>query len=164
MKITKPNCRKNHKLLACAVIVSAAFFGGCAVVGGGQEALKTVWGSSTRQLEKARDKAISKTYDKNYWDVFKAAVRAVNKKEYVIFKRDEVRGYMVLMGIHGSVNTTEVGMFFVELGEGQTKVEFSSLSTNAKRIASKNLFHLMDIEFGLAPPDPEPAAPAPKQP
>ncbi len=129
---------------------------GCVVVNGGQEAVKTVWGSSTRALEKARASASTKVYDKGYWDVFRAAVKAAGKKDYTIFKRDEVKGYMVIMNIRGSVNTTEVGVFFVELGETQTRVEISSLSTNARRIAAKNLFHLLDIDFGLASPDQEP--------
>ena len=59
------------------------------------------------------------------------------------------------MGIKGSVNTTEVGVFFVEENDHRTRIEVTSLSTNAKRILSKNLFHGLDIVFGLVPPDPE---------
>jgi len=55
----------------------------------------------------------------------------------------------------GSVDTTEVGVFFVELNDNQTRIELSSLSTNAKRLLAKGLFHGMDIVFGLAPPDKE---------
>ena len=127
---------------------------GCMVINGGVELSKTIWGSSTRALEEARAQAINKTCDKNYWDVLKAALDVSAKKGYEVFKKDEVRGYVVLIGIKGSVNTTEVGVFFVELGDQQTRVEVSSLSTNAKRIVSKALFHGLDIEFGLAPPDP----------
>lgn len=123
---------------------------GCAHV---KEFSKTIWGSSTRVLEEARENALIKTYDKGYWDCFKAALSVVKKKKYVVFQKDEVRGYMVIMGIPGSVNTTEVGVFFVELNDHQTRIELSSLSTNAKRLLAKGLFHGMDIIFGLAPPD-----------
>ena len=72
----------------------------------------------------------------------------------LVFKKDDVQGYMVIMGVKGSVNTTEVGIFFVEINDRQTRVEISSLSTNAKRLASKAIFHGLDIAFGLAAPDP----------
>ena len=136
--------------LAMAVVLS-----GCAVVDGGIEVGKTFWGSSTRALEKARTNAITKTYDKPYWDTVRAAHEVIAKNRYEVFKRDDVHGYAVLMGVRGSVNTTEVGVFFVEVGENQTRIELSSLSTNAKRMVAKNLFHGLDIAFGLIPPDPE---------
>lgn len=114
---------------------------------------KTFWGSSTRALEKARSNALTKTYDKGYWDCFRTALKIVKKKQLVVFKKDEVRGLMVIMGIPGAVNTTEVGVFFVELNDNQTRVEISSLSTIAKRLLAKTLFHEMDVAFGLVAPD-----------
>lgn len=121
---------------------------------------KTLWGSSTRALEKARDKAITKTYDKPYWDCVRSAIGVVGKRQWVIFKKDEIKGYMVVMGVKGCVNTTEIGIFFDELSDKQTRIEVSSLSTNAKRKVAKSLFHGLDIAFGYLPPDPpEPIAP-----
>ena len=64
---------------------------------------------------------------------------------------------MVVMGVHGCVNTTEIGIFFDELSDTQTRIEVTSLSTNAKRKVSKALFHGLDIAFGYLPPDPPPA-------
>jgi hypothetical protein len=125
---------------------------GCADV---RDIPKSIWGSSTRVLEDARKTALVKTYDKSYWDCYKAAAKVVQKKNYVLFNKDDVRGYMVIMGIPGSVDTTEVGVFFVEVNDQQTRIELSSLSTNAKRLLAKSLFHGMDIIFGLAPPDKE---------
>ncbi len=135
------------------VIGLVLILNGCVVVDGSVEIGKTFWGSSTRALEKARAQSLTKTYDKGYWDVVRATEEFCQKK-YLIFKKDEVRGYMVIMGIHGSVNTTEVGVFFVELNDHQTRIEVSSLSTNAKRIVAKALFHELDINFGLIAPDP----------
>jgi hypothetical protein len=133
-----------------AWMFAVSLISGCA---GWSDIPKSIWGSSTRVLEEARDKALVKTYDKAYWDCFKAALSVVKKKKYVLFKKDEVRGYMVIMGIPGSVNTTEVGVFFVELNDHQTRIELSSLSSNAKRRLYQGLFHGMDIAFGLAPAD-----------
>ncbi len=138
------------KLVVLVLVVGLA---GCGTV---QEFSKTLWGSSTRVLEEARSNAITKTYDQDYWKCIRASIEFLEKKKYVIFKRDEIRGYLVVMGIPGSVDTTEVGVFFVELNDHQTRIELSSLSTNAKRLLSKPLFHGLDIAFGLVPPDPEP--------
>jgi len=115
---------------------------------------KTLWGSSTRALEQARDKAVTRTYDKSYWDCLRSAIDVVKKKKWVIFKKDEIHGYVIVMGVKGCVNTTEIGIFFDELSDNQTKIEVSSLSTNAKRKVAKALFHGLDIAFGYVPPDP----------
>lgn len=136
------------------ILVGVLFFSSCTVVDSGVELGKTIWGSTTRVLEQARANALAKTYDKGYWDCIRASLDVIEKQGYVIFKKDEIKGYIVLMGIHGAVNTTEVGVFFVELSDTQTRVELSSLSTHAKRIAAKALFHGLDISFGLVPPDP----------
>lgn len=149
--------RASNIFLLAPVVILGFLMSGCVVVDGGVEVAKTVWGSSTRAIERAREDAITKTYDKPYWDALRAAVDVAKKNDYEIFKRDEVKGYLVFVGVHGSVNTTEVGVFFVELGEDQVRVEVSSLSTNAKRIVSKTLFHGLDVAFGLVPSDSAPA-------
>jgi hypothetical protein len=115
---------------------------------------KTLWGSSTRALEEARDKAVSRTYDKPYWDCVRGAVVVAGRQGWVIFKKDEIKGCMVVMGVKGAVNTTETGIFFDELSDTQTRMEVSSLSTNAKRKVAKALFHGLDIVFNYLPPDP----------
>jgi hypothetical protein len=139
------------RLYALLIVVGLS---GCMVIDAGVETTKTIWGSSTRKLEQGRNNAITKTYDKSYWDVVKAS-HDIAAKYYTIFKEDAVKGYMVIMGIKGAVDTTEVGVFFVELADNQTRIEITSLSTNAKRLVSKNLFHQLDIAFELVPPDPE---------
>ena len=138
------------------IIVMGCLFSSCAVWNNTLECGKTIWGSSTRALEQARDRAITKTYDKPYWDCVRSAI-AVAKKHWVIFKKDEIKGYMVVMGVKGCVDTTEIGIFFDELSDHQTRIEVVSLSTNAKRKVAKGLFHGLDIAFGYLPPDlPEP--------
>ena len=136
----------------------------CASLGdNSQEFAKTIWGSSTRALEQARDHAITKTYDKSYWDCVRSSIAVVEKKQHwVIFKKDEIKGYMVVMGVKGCVNTTEIGIFFDELSDTRTRIEITSLSTNAKRKVSKGLFHGLDIAFGYIPPDPPEPAELPK--
>ncbi|MBF0504961.1 MAG: hypothetical protein HQL14_07660 [Candidatus Omnitrophica bacterium] len=136
------------------LLMFSFLFSSCAFFDNSQEFAKTLWGSSTRALENARDNAVTKTYDKSYWDCIRNATTVAEKNKWTIFKKDEVKGYLVLMAIKGSVNTTEVGVFFTELSDVQTRVEISSLSTNAKRKVAKALFHGLDIAFGYLPPDP----------
>lgn len=150
-------------LIAMAVLCSS-----CAPLRGGVDNTvefgKTIWGSSTRSLERARDRAVTRTYDKPYWDCVRSSIAVVKKKKWVIFKKDEIKGYMVLMGVKGSVNTTEIGVFFEELSDTQTRIEISSLSTNAKRKVTQGLFHGLDIAFGYIPPDPPPPPEPPQTP
>lgn len=141
------------KLSRFFILMVVCLCSSCSVLDTGEEFAKTIWGSSTRALEKARDNAITKTYDKSYWECVRNSLAVVGRKKWIIFKKDEIRGYMVLMGIKGSVNTTEVGVFFDELSDTQTRIEVSSLSTNAKRKVAKALFHELDIIFGFLPPD-----------
>lgn len=151
-----------HALLL--MIIIAALSGCSAMYRGTVEVGKTIWGTSTRALENARSNAITKTYDKNYWELLRTSLDVAAKNKYEVYYKDEIKGVIVLMGIKGSVNTTEVGLFFTELNDNQTRLEISSLSSNAKRIVAKHLLHGLDVAFGLAPPDPEPAPaePAPK--
>ena len=146
------------------LLVTIGFFSSCAFwdhpLSNTVEVSKEVWGSSTKALEAARDHAITHTYDKSYWDCVRSAIAVVHKRQWVIFKKDEVKGYMVVMGVKGCVNTTEIGVFFVELSDTQTRIEISSLSTNAKRKVAKGLFHGLDIAFGYLPPDPPQTVPS----
>ena len=137
------------------VLITLMMCSSCMIIDGGVEVGKTIWGSSTRALENAKRKAITKTYDKEYWTCVRAALEVVKKNNWTIFKKDEVQGYLVLMGIPGAVDTTEVGVFFEELSDEKIHIEITSLSTNAKRKVAKALFHGLDIAFGLVPPDPE---------
>jgi len=141
------------------IIVIVCIFSSCNVWDNSVEVGKTIWGSSTRALENARDRAITKTYDKSYWDSVRSAIAVVGKNHWVIYAKDEVKGYLVIMGVKGCVDTTEIGIFFDELSDAQTRIEVASLSTNAKRKVSKVLFHGLDIAFGYLPPDP----PEPKE-
>ncbi len=139
---------KRHWGMMLSISVLFVSLTGCAQV---SEIGKTVWGSSTREMEKRRPQAIVKTYSKGYWDCMKAMLKVIQDKEYTIFQKDEVKGQIVVMGIPGYVDTTEVGIFFVEVSDQETRIEMSSLSTNAKRAAAKTLFKGMEAELAALP-------------
>ena len=68
-----------------------------------------------------------------------------------IFQQDRVRGIIVVMGIKGNVDTTEVGIFFDKIDASQTRIEVSSLSSTAKRKVADGIFAELDNRFNTLP-------------
>ena len=110
---------------------------------------KTVWGSSTRALEEARVKGIVKAYDCSVSRCYDEVLKAVEEQEYKIFINNKPKATIVVMGIPGSVDTTEVGIFFSDISDTQTKIYVSSLSSNAKRTVAQKIFPDLDEVFGI---------------
>ena len=138
-------------------------FSGCALV---EETTKTLWGSSTRALEDARVDAANASFTCSYDECFDAVVKLANTvkdrdtykyndlssseplkteetstgQTYDIFIQDRVKGLVVVVGLKGNVNTTEVGIFFSRIKPQETKIEISSLSSSAKAKVVKMVF------------------------
>ena len=127
---------KSNHVRGLAILVTITL-GGCAGV---QETAKVLWGSSTRALEEARSEAISKVYQCHYEECYKEVLKIAELEKLEVFIKDKVKRHIVLIGIKGSVNTTEVGVFFTELNDREVRVEVSSLSTNAKKKVSEMIF------------------------
>lgn len=111
---------------------------GCSQV---TEVSRTVWGTSTRALNDARIDASVASYECVYDDCFNAVLdltkaRVVNDqlndKIFELFQKNYVKGFIVVLGIEGNVDTTEVGIFFSRIKQNVTKIEVSSLSVTAK--------------------------------
>ncbi len=128
-------------------LLSVVFFAGCASP---MEISKTIWGSSTRSLEKARVNGIVKTYNQPVSRCYDEVLKAVTDAQLKVFIDDKAKSTIVVMGIKGSVNTTEVGIFFSETEDHQTKIFVSSLSSNAKRIVADKVFPKLDAILGLS--------------
>lgn len=127
------------------IVVLGLFFSGCAQV---TEVSRTIWGTSTRALDDARIDAITLTYECNY-DACYDAVLAMTEnsveggllieKEFSLFHKNYIKGYIVIMGVPGNVDTTEVGIFFSRLKQNVTKMEVSSLSRTAKEKVAETI-------------------------
>lgn len=130
-----------EKLLLALFVLTILGLNGCARI---MEPFKTMWGSSTRVLERARAEAISKTYSRPSDEVFREIAKIAQLQAWEIFIKDKKQGLIDVMGVPGGVNTTEVGIFVSALKENETKVEVASLSTNTKRIAAETLFAELD--------------------
>lgn len=64
-----------------------------------------------------------------------------------IFLQDRSKGLIVLMNVPDAIDTTEVGLFFVPVAAGTTRVEVSSLSEVAKLSASELVFKELEKLF-----------------
>ena len=126
---------------------------GCSPVA---ETIRTVWGSSTRALEDARESAIKKTYRCPYDDCFdvvlslarnEPVLTSTNPKFFDVFIKDRIKSHIVVMGIKGNVDTTEVGIFLMEDQKDVITFEVSSLSTTAKEKVAKAVFEELDRHF-----------------
>jgi hypothetical protein len=127
------------------ILILVLAFAGCAHV---EEFSKTVWGSSTRALEEARVNGIIKTYNCTVDRCYDEALKAAEDAKYTIFINNKSKATIVVMGIKGSVNTTEVGIFFSDISDTQTKIYISSLSSNAKRLVAQRILPKLDEVFG----------------
>lgn len=139
-------------LLLCGVLLVAAI-GGC-------ETAKRFMGTSIAHLETAREEAMTMSFDCPFADCFDS-VLTLSRNEYMddslsgeepfeTFQKDRVRGYIVVMGIAGNIDTTEVGIFFIELPNG-VRIEISSLSTAAKEKVAKAIFRELSLKFNRLP-------------
>jgi hypothetical protein len=72
-----------------------------------------------------------------------------------LFLQDKAKRHIIVMGVPTSIDTTEVGVFFEPTGAGETRVEISSLSTNAKTRAAEIIFAELEKSFAVVP---QPAA------
>ena len=111
------------------------------------EPFKTIWGSSTRALDHAREEAISKTYSCDFESCYDAVFNIAKKAGYEIFINDREKKHIVVMSIKGNVNTTEVGIFFDTIEAFKTKIDISSLSSSAKEKVAQVIFDGLDKKF-----------------
>lgn len=126
---------------------------GCSQVA---ETGKSIWGSSTAALEQARVNALRRTYVCALDECFDAVLSLANNEEalkpqteklFDVFLKDRRKAHIVVMGIAGNVDTTEVGIFFDDMGQDTIRIEISSSSSSAKAKAARAVFEELDLRF-----------------
>ena len=125
-----------------------------------KEGVKKFSGTSTQDLEQSRGLSIQQTYVCGFDECFDAILRlaridengsTVNEKGvFNIFQQDSVYGIVVVMGIAGSIDTTEVGIFLTMLDDRNVRIEVSSLSSAAKIKVAKTIFKEIAFHFDKA--------------
>lgn len=121
------------------------------------ESGKKIVGVSTLDLEKGRLNAISETFQCEFDQCFEAVKSLDRKNELLtpwtdkffnIFQNKKQQKFLVVMGIAGNVDTTEVGIFFVPIENlGSTRIEVSSRSQTAKEKVSEAVFAELNERF-----------------
>ncbi len=137
-------------------VVLVVLLSGCSFV---QECGKTLWGSSTRALEKARDQALAQRFRCSLEDCYETALELTGSSEdfgpeqvtFQLFLERRRENFFVVMGIPGSVDTTEAGVFFVPVNDSEVRVEVSSLSSNAKARVAEAVFAYLSERFKTVP-------------
>ena len=119
------------------LVVFLTLICGCASI---QEPFKTFWGSSTRALEKTKQNGQAKEFNCLYNDCFEKTVKVLAQVHFNIFLKDKPQHRIVVMNVKNSIDTTEVGIFFTELGNNKVKIEISSLSPRAVDAVASDLF------------------------
>lgn len=137
----------NINFLKLFLVTIVTLLYGCAQT---TEFSKTIWGSSTRALEQARVNALVRIYDRPLARCYDEVIKAAEELKFKIFIKSKPKATIVLMGIKGAVDTTEVGVFFSEVSDNQTKIYISSLSSNAKRIVAAHIFGHLDEAMGAS--------------
>ena len=144
------------------VIFLLLCFWGCAPI---QEAGRTLWGSSTRALEKSRDEALIQSFNCSLDACYDTALELTGQGQqpaspppaelslgqaqdtFVLFSEDRRVHLFVVMGVPGSINTTEVGVFFTSVRADVVRVEVASLSSYAKTRVADALFAYLARRF-----------------
>ena len=143
-----------QKLLINFSVCLIFFCQGCALI---CDMPRTLWGSSIRALEDARLDAVSRSYVCSFDECFDAVLSlgrnekmynpVSKRKVFDIFLKDRIRACIVVMGIKGNIDTTEVGIFFSPSGRRAIKVEVSSLSSTAKERVAEAVFRELSLRF-----------------
>ena len=74
-------------------------------------------------------------------------VEIKERKFFLTFIKDRPKQHIVFMRVPGSVNSTEVGVFFTPLEDKRIRVEVSSLSRYAKKTVADIVFGQLDKVF-----------------
>ncbi len=149
------------------------FAAGCAQL---TETAKKILGTSTQALERARRHGEHKTYPCSLSQCFEAVLSLERNQQkspepattatssiptlsgtpqvpiqqgkfFDVFLKDPHYRYIVVIGIVGNVDTTEVGIFFDGISPSSSKIEIASLSNTAKRKVAKAVFDELDKHF-----------------
>ncbi len=101
------------------------FAGGCANLSYDAGAFA---GLGIKDLEKARAKGAEKVFRISYDAAFDRMMGVIKSNGLTAYQSNREKRYIVVMGFPRQTDTTRVGVFFDDLGDGTTRVTLSSLS------------------------------------
>ena len=104
-------------------------------------------GLNIRDLEKARSKGSSKTFDCSYDVAFDKVIEILKSNKLLVFRENKKQKYIVAIGFYRQTNTTRVGIFFEPVSDNSTNVTLSSLSSTALAKAEVIIFDELQEEI-----------------
>jgi hypothetical protein len=113
-------------LLLALVLIATS---GCAFL---IDSLKDISGYPSTGLVRAKKDAVSESFDSSYDEVYEEVLFLLKEKDLTIYLRNKQAHFIVVMGIEGCIDTTEVGIFFLEDSPARTTVQIASQSSKAK--------------------------------
>lgn len=99
-------------------------------------------GTSTEELEKSRSASAEMVVPLPYGDCFSQTVMFARESGWTVFQQLPDKDLIVLMGIPGATDTTQVGVFLVE-NAGRTTLQIASPSF----LAREKVFRLLAARF-----------------
>lgn len=132
---------KNRFLLSPLFLVIVLFsLAGCSTYSIVTDPIADFIGTGLSDLQKARDKGLTRDYPIPYDEAFDRTVKTLKDDGFVSYQSDKKKGYIVFMGLPKQVNTTRVGVFFESIDANNTRITVSSLSSTALAKAGSIVF------------------------
>lgn len=107
---------------------------GCARL---KDAGKCFLGSSTRELEEGRDKAIKIAVEGDYQENFEKVEKILKQRNSYIYAKDRQKKMIAIY--LSETDTTPAGIFFTEIDARHTQIEVASPSTYARELIAEYL-------------------------
>lgn len=94
------------------------------------------------ELLNTRKDALKETFDVPYSKAFDDVLAKLKEMKATIYIKNKKNHSIVAMGIIRSVDTTEVGIFFIEESPEKTTIEIASASSKAKKTVADEIFSI----------------------
>jgi hypothetical protein len=111
---------------------------------------QAILGTSMKHVEKARSQAVRQTFPAPLVICRQAALDAAQAESMLLFVNDLPNQRLMLLHVPGSIDTTEVGVFFTPAAPAQTTVEIASHSLEARDTVARLLFPALEKLFPAA--------------
>ncbi len=129
--------RNNALAFLVSLLIVSFSMAGCASIG---DPIAEFIGTGLSDLQKARDKGLTRNYSIPYDEAFDRTVKTLKDDGFVSYQSDKKKGYIVFMGLPKQVNTTRVVVFFESIDANNTRITISSLSSTALSKAGSIVF------------------------
>lgn len=108
------------------------------------ELTEQIIGISTKSLEEEQIGRESKVFNCNYNFCYDKTLEVLKEMKVYVFLKNKKEHYIVAMNFDKifkkCINTTEVGIFFKEMENKQTKIDITCDNLNLSKFASNEIF------------------------